>query len=195
MTTINPPAENELILIRHAPVSVQGHLFGRSDVAATLPQAETLVRLRAFLEQATTRISSPALRCRDTAAALWPGETVSAEDPRLWEQDFGAWEGQPFADLPDIGPRSGNALAAHRPPGGESFDDVCARAWPALLELAEKPGARAAVVHAGIVRACIALAISSPANALRFEVEPLSVSRFRALPDGTLTVHSVNARL
>lgn len=190
------PASNELILIRHAPVATPGKLFGRTDVAAKLPPDDALTNLRTFLANARTRVSSPALRCRQTAAALWPDDTIAADDPSLWEQDFGDWDGRAVSDIPDIGALSGDALAAHAAPNGESFQDVCTRAAPTLRTLGSTPsGPAAAVVHAGIVRACVALAIGSPGRALCFEVEPLSVSRFLFLPDGTVIVRAVNTHL
>ena len=48
------------------------------------------------------------LRCQQTAAALF--ETWE-DAPALREQDFGAWEGIPYADLPDIGAMSGASKA------------------------------------------------------------------------------------
>ncbi len=171
----------EILLIRHAPARTGGRLAGRSDVPADLPGAAALAALRAGVGGLDRLVVSPALRCRQTAEAVFPGLPATA-DARLWEQDFGAWEGADPASLPDLGPLSGAALADHRPPGGESFADVCARVAPALAAL---PGGRTAIVaHAGVARAALALALGSPGLGLAFEVAPLSLTVLRRHPGG-----------
>lgn len=180
----------ELLLIRHAPAITGGRLAGRRDVPADCTSDQAFAALRAALGAVDRRLVSPALRCRQTAAALWPDAAPHA-DPRLWEQDFGAWEGVPYADLPDLGLRALPDLADHRPPGGESFADQCARTAPALVALAT--GGRVAVVaHAGTVRAGLALALGAPGPALAFQVAPLSLTRITALAGGGWAVGCVN---
>ena len=83
-----------------------------------------------------------------------------------------------------------DAQAAHRPPGGESFLDVCQRIGPAVREMAAA-GDVTVVAHAGTVRAALALAVG-PTAALAFEVAPLSVTRLRALPGGGWAIAEVN---
>ncbi len=183
-------AITEFHLIRHAPSDAAGRLTGRSDVAARLPEARVFTALRTALPGPDARIVSPALRCRQTAAALYPGAEFTT-DPRLWEQDFGQWDGADAASVPDLGPLSGAALARHRPPGGESFEDLCARAAPAFTDFATG-GAVVIVAHAGIVRAALGLALGSAAAALAFEVSPLSVTHLRRMGDGSWSVACVN---
>lgn len=166
----------EFWLIRHAPAATGGLLAGRRDVGLVSrdfgPCAGAVDRV----------IASPAVRCVQTAAALFPGHEVPT-DPRLWEQDFGAWEGCDPAALPDLGPLSAEALATHRPGNGESFADVCARVWPALDDCAT--GGRVAVVaHAGTIRAALARALDRPAAGLAFQIAPLSLTRITASPAG-----------
>jgi len=180
----------ELILIRHAPALSAGRLCGRTDVAADCGDGAAIAALRAALGRPARIVTSPALRCRQTAAALWPGADTT-EDAALWEQDFGAWEGLDLAGLPDLGTLSAAALVAHRPPGGESFADLCRRVQPALAGLG-RGGGTAIVAHAGTVRAALAVALGAEAPALAFEVAPLSVTRIRALPGGAWSVGSVN---
>ncbi|SLN55615.1 bifunctional RNase H/acid phosphatase [Roseivivax jejudonensis] len=184
-----PPA---LLLVRHAPADHGGRLTGRRDVPACLPPDAALDAIRRAIAGARI-VASPARRCRETAAALAGGVDVPV-DARLWEQDFGTHEGVPFADLPDLGPMSRVALAAHRYPGGESFLDMAARVAEPLSEFAAevRNGARIAVIaHAGTVRAALALALGDPADALGFEVAPLSVTRLTCWPGG-LSVACVN---
>ena len=183
-----------LALIRHAPALHGGAMAGRRDVAADVSHAAQIAGLRARLQDlgASRVVTSPALRCVQTARALWPEHSGFAEDARLWEQDFGAWEGVPFIDLPDLGPLSSAELAAHRPPGGESFVELCARVTPALEDLAQDAGCVAVVAHAGVIRAALALALEAQATALRFEVAPLSLTEIVSLPGLGWSIAGVN---
>lgn len=169
-----------------------GLLYGRTDPAACLDDDARVTAVRAAVGLPKARIVSPARRAKETAAALWPNVAAIPEDPRLWEQDFGAWDGLPFDQIPDIGALSGDELADHKPPGGESFRDLCDRVWPALLEIAAAGPETAIVAHAGVVRAGIALAIGAPAPALKFEAAPLSITRLRCFESGRFAVTQTN---
>ncbi len=183
-------AATELILIRHAPALAGGRLCGRTDVPADCTDAARIAALRAAIGEPGRIVTSPALRCRQTAAALWP-VTIPDADPALREQDFGLWDGKKVSDIPDLGPLSPDDLARHRPPEGESFADLCVRIAPALTRLAA--GGRVTVVaHAGTVRAALALALGAVPPALAFEVAPLSLTRLRASPGAGWSIGAVN---
>lgn len=171
----------ELILIRHAPALAGGRLCGRTDVAADVSDDAAFTALATMIGPVDQLLVSPALRCRQTAGTLWPGRDF-ATDPALWEQDFGDWDGMALARLPDLGPLTRTDLSRHRPPNGESFADVCARVGPALRAL--PPGRTVVVAHAGTIRAALSLALSETADALGFEIAPLSLT--------TLTRHGDN---
>lgn len=179
----NPvPASTTLLLIRHARADDQGRLAGRRDVPANVDPAAA--RALAALIGPVDRIAvSPAMRCRMTAAALWPDRDAH-QDARLWEQDFGAWEGAAYAHLPDLGPMTQTELANTAPPGGESFAQLCARIIPALDDLAQLGGRIAVVAHAGTVRAGLARALGRVPPALSFRIAPLSLTRIEAAPGG-----------
>lgn len=180
---------DELVLIRHAEVVGDRRLAGRRDVECVLPSAVELAAVRAAVGAMNGVLSSPARRCMSTTAALFP-RIEAVIDARLWEQDFGDWEGMAPGDLPDLGPLDGAALATHRPPGGESFTDVVDRVSPVLAEVT---GRQALVVHAGVVRAALAQVVGA-GPALAFEVAPLSVTRITRLEGGTWSVGAVNWR-
>ena len=157
-----------LMILRHAPSLAQGLMAGRRDVPADCGDRAAFARQAARLHPAQV-IASPALRCRQTAAAL--GLTLDRLDPALWEQDLGAWEGMDPARMPDLGRLSPDALARHRPDGGESFDDMAARVIPVLQALDRDT---VIVAHAGTVRAALSMVVG-PA-ALSFAVAPLSLT-------------------
>lgn len=188
---MNAQSSQELILIRHAPVAVSGCLFGRTDVEARIDRTATDA-LRARLGAVAHVVSSPARRCRQTAEALFGSH---AQDARLWEQDFGAQDGLPFEQLPDLGILSGADLAEYAAPGGESFSDLCARTAPALShhgQMAYDKGPVVLVVHAGVIRAALAKVTGHVPGGLAFEVANLSVTRLRCGPDGPVSVIEVN---
>lgn len=190
---MRPPETNELLLIRHAPADHGGRLCGRTDVPALLPNEDALAPLRAWLCGCSDVVSSPARRCVQTAEALFPGRDIGT-DGRLWEQHFGAHDGLRFSELPDLGVLDRDTLAAHCPPGGESFAAMVARVSPALLPLAEAAragGPVAVVAHAGTARAALGLALSAPSAGLGFEIAPLSVTRLRC-HEGGLSIIATN---
>lgn len=178
----SPCQGTTLLLIRHAPADDRNRLTGRTDVTAVV-DAGAAAALAALAGPVDRIVASPALRCRLTAAALWPGADVE-QDPRLWEQDFGAWEGAAYAHLPDLGPIGADELARTAPPGGESFAALCDRTIPALQDLARRGGRVAVVAHAGTVRAALARATGSTAGALAFRIAPLSLTVIEARPAG-----------
>lgn len=185
---------NELVLIRHAPALTGGLVTGRRDVAADLPPAAAMAEAALRIGPVARVISSPAQRCVQTAHALWPAR-IPVTDATLWEQDFGAWEGQPPSVMPDLGPQPREALAEMSPPGGESFADLCVRTWPALDRIAAAEGRSAVLCHAGTIRAALALALDDIGAALAFEIAPLSVTRLARVGDAGWAVRCVNLPL
>ena len=183
----------DLCLIRHARTRPAGFLYGRTD--ADCDEIETPVkdRLSQMLTDCQALYSSPAVRCVNTCHAVFPGSSPKHKEA-FWEQSFGDWDGLAFEDVPDVGPLQGDELVQFAPPNGESFADLCARVQPALIELLDTEHARSTAVfaHAGVIRSCLALAFDSPSAALRCEIDPLSVTRLRALPDGQFSVVCVN---
>ena len=158
----------QFVLIRHAPVIAGGLLYGRSDLPAQLPD----IPARPEWDGGAVFLTSPAGRCRATAAALAP-QARWREIAALWEQDFGLWEGRAYAQIPDLGPLSRRDLAAHRPPQGESFLDVVARVRPVFT--ADYRAAQVVVMaHAGVIRAALSLALGDEAAGLAFAIDPLS---------------------
>lgn len=182
----------QLRLIRHAPALTDGRLAGRREVPADCTDTAALAALRARVGPVAHHVSSPARRCCDTAAALWPDAPAPPTDARLWEQHFGAWEGLPFAEIPDLGALDAEALAQMRPPGGESFADLCARVQPALTAWLAGAGPVAVVAHAGTIRAALALALGAPAQGLAFAIAPLSLTCLTHVPGHGWSIGAVN---
>ena len=77
-------------------------------------------------------------------------------------------------------------------PGGESFVDQISRARAGLAAL--PPGDVVLVAHSGTIRAVLAIALDlAPDGALRFVIDPLSLTRVDRLDSGWRVV-AVNQR-
>lgn len=145
-------------------------------------------------------VSSPLLRCRETADAVATrlGLEVSVEDG-LRETDFGAWEGMTFTEVreryaddlsawlasPDVAPTG----------GGESFASVGARvAATRTTLLARHPGRTVLVVtHVTPVKTLVRLALGAPPESLfRMELSAASLSAVAYYADGNASVRLLN---
>lgn len=174
------------IWIRHAPTGITDRYIGRTDVPAVLPEPEALGPLWDALGQVDRVISSPLIRARQTAGALFP-EMRAAVEADLVEQHFGDWENCPYADVSFPQDLDAQGLATFTPPGGESSADVCARAEPCIDRLlAAHAGETVAIVaHAGVIRAALAHALGAePASGIAFGVDHLSMSSVQYFGNG-----------
>lgn len=85
-------------------------------------------------------VSSPMLRALETAQTIATGRPVEV-DERLRELDYGRWEGLTYDEIdahdPELRARWEHDPAATHSPGGESGDDVAARALNFLVDLIE----------------------------------------------------------
>ena len=186
--------ETFLWLIRHAPVDGVKGTIHAADAPADLGDRVQLQALRQRLPPDAASFASPARRTVETARALGlEPEFV----PKLGEQDFGNWTGRRHDELAATG---GEAYVqfwsdpAHgRPPDGESFEDQVARVRLGLAQIGAGPATL--VVHSGTIRAALCIALDlTPQAALRFVVDPLSLTRIDRLASGWRVV-SVNQRI
>ena len=182
-----------LWLIRHAPVDGPRSVIHGPDAPADLGDAAAFAALKARLPGNAFAVCSPARRTRETAERL---SLVAAEQPAFREQVFGAWAGRRHDELEhELGAayrEFWTSAASNRPPGGESFVDQIARASEGLALL--PAGDAILVVHSGTIRAVLAIALDlAPEQALRFVIDPLSLTRIDRLEDGWRVV-AVNQR-
>ncbi|HEV7885193.1 MAG TPA: histidine phosphatase family protein [Solirubrobacteraceae bacterium] len=182
-----------LLLVRHAPTA--------ATRAARFPVDEPLderghaaaAALGARLPGSFEALTSPALRCRQTAEAA--GLSAPSVEPGLAECDFGAWAGRSLADVHEAEPETAEAWMLDpqaRPHGGESLATFAARVSAWLDSQAQLDGRAVAVTHAGVVKAAVIHALAGPLDAIwRIDVAPLSVTELHAR-DGRWTVTRVN---
>jgi alpha-ribazole phosphatase len=176
--------ETNLWLIRHAPVDGPRGVIHGPDAPADTSDAAAFAALRTKLPQNALAVCSPARRTFETAAALGLDPVRQAS---FREQDFGAWTGRRHNDLVvelgEVYREFWKSPASNAPPGGESFVDQIARAVDGLASL--PAGDVILVVHSGTIRALLAIALDlSPDAALRFVIDPLSLTRIDRLDRG-----------
>lgn len=173
-----------LWLIRHAPVAGPKGVIHALDAPADTSDVATLAALRAKLPDRAVAFASPSGRTLATAVALGLRPVAA---PDFSEQDFGDWTGRRHDDLarePGEAYREfWRAPGNNRPPGGESFAEQIARVRDGLAKLTA--GDVVLVVHSGTIRAALAVALElTPEQALRFAVEPLSLTRIDRVAGG-----------
>jgi alpha-ribazole phosphatase len=182
-----------LWLVRHAPVDgLRGVIHG-PNAPGDVSDAAAFAALKARLPPGAPCFCSPARRTRETALALL---LDPVEQGAFAEQDFGMWTGRRHDDLAaELGAAYQDFWkrpADGRPPGGESFADQIARVRGGLACL--PAGDVILVVHSGTVRAVLAIALDlAPEVALRFVIDPLSLTRIDRLANGWRIV-AVNQR-
>ena len=186
-------AETNLWLIRHAPVDGPRGIIHGPDAPADTSDAAAMAALNAKLPANAFAVCSPARRTWETAIALG---LDPAREAAFREQDFGAWTGRRHndlvAELGDAYREFWKSPASNAPPGGESFVDQIDRARDGLSRL--PAGEAVLVVHSGTIRAVLALALDlTPDSALRFVIDPLSLTRIDRLDAGWRVV-AVNQR-
>jgi alpha-ribazole phosphatase len=173
--------ETRLWLIRHAPVARPRGIIHDPDAPADLSDGAAVAALRAKLPSAAAAFASPSRRTLETAVALG---LAPIEEPSFREQSFGSWTGRRHDDLAkELGAayqEFWRTPASSAPPGGESFVDQIARVRDGMMRL--PPGDVVLVVHSGTVRT-IALDIAAQ-SALRFVIDPLSLTRIDRLDNG-----------
>jgi alpha-ribazole phosphatase len=173
-----------LWLIRHAPVAGPKGVIHLIDAPADTGDTAAFAKLRAKLPVGAALFASPSVRTLATAAALG---LQPVTEPGFSEQDFGDWTGRRHDDLArelgDAYHAFWRAPADSRPPGGESFADQVARVRGGLARLTD--GDAILVVHSGTIRAALAVALDlAPEQALRFAIEPLSLTRIDRVAGG-----------
>jgi alpha-ribazole phosphatase len=185
--------ETNLWLTRHAPVDGPRGVIHDPDAPADTGDAAAFAALKARLPRNALAVCSPARRTWETAAALGL-DPVRRSDFR--EQDFGAWTGRRHddlvAELGDLYRDFWKSPASNAPPGGESFVSQIGRTVDGLTALPS--GDVVLIVHSGTIRAVLALALDlEPDAALRFVIDPLSLTRIDRLGSGWRVV-AVNRR-
>lgn len=185
-----------LWLLRHArPLIADGCCYGQLDVAAdAVLTAHAAKNFSAVLPTGVVLRHSPLQRCEQLVRALTalePDLTHKAcADARLQEMDFGAWEGQPWAQIPraEIDAWAAN-LATYAPGGGESLAAMLQRVKNALQHSWAEDSLQGQrdvvwVTHAGVIR-CVQWLLqrgNQPPSSAEWNLPAPGVGQWLALP-------------
>jgi len=174
------PVTPRITLISHSTTrALRAATFGGDDPLDDVgrTKAESLAGSLPRVDHCWT---SPALRARETAAAL--GLTASV-DERLRDCDFGRWTGLRFNQ---VLVRKPFALASwikdpsKAPHGGETIPQVLERIAAWIEERGKDKGHTVAVTHSAVIRAAIVHAIQAELRSFwRIDVVPLSRTELR----------------
>ena len=195
--------------VRHAPVREDnGCIYGQKDLGCDTSDRIVFEAVGKILPRHAVWIASNLKRTHQTAEAIWaagfPKPAAMAQEAALAEQHLGEWQGlerQKF--LASRVPRRPFwfAAASERAPGGESFDDLVARATEAIKRLTVQFAGRTivAVTHGGTIKAALALALQLETEAaLAFAIDNCSITRMDHFVPETgryeWRVHAVNHR-
>ncbi|MEV6682761.1 bifunctional RNase H/acid phosphatase [Streptomyces erythrochromogenes] len=163
-------------------------------------QAAAVAEALAARGTVQTVISSPLLRCRETARAVADrlGLDVTVEQG-LREVDFGAWEGLTFAEVRERFPEDLQAWLdspkAAPTGGGESFAAATRRISATRDRLLAEHAGRTVllVTHVTPVKILVRLALGAPPESLfRMELSAASLSAVAYYADGNASVRLLN---
>lgn len=167
-----------LYLVRHGPTHAKT-MVGWTDMPADLSDTAALARLSACLPAAPV-ISSDLSRAVTTADAIAGPRPRLPHDAALREIHFGDWEGRSFAhaeaEYPALIRAFWDSPGAVAAPGGESWDDLCARVWRAVDG---HPGPRDLIIvaHFGAILAVLQRALGvSAAQVFAQKIDNLSLT-------------------
>lgn len=178
-----------LLLIRHAPTKATEDAAFPIDEPLTPGGRAAAAALAARVPARHEMLCSPALRCRQTAAAAG---LEAVTEPALAECDFGRWAGRALTDLDSAAMRAWMTDPDAAPHGGESLRTFAARVAVWLDGQATRHGWAVAVTHGGVIKAAVVHALGAPLQAFwRVDARPLAVTELHA-HDGRWTLARAN---
>jgi len=155
-----------VVIVRHGETvwsRIKRHT-GRSDIpldAGGREQARALTTVLAGLPFAAVFVS-PLLRARETCA-LAGFDARAIVDPDLMEWDYGEYEGLTSNEIREL--RPGWILFRDGTPGGETLDEVAARAARVIERIRTVPGDVLLFGHGHHLRILTALWLEMPSSA------------------------------
>jgi len=159
-----------LVLLRHAQDQCYGRFCGHLDPDLSVEGRNTIAGLIQNIASMppSSVWSSDLLRAQQTAAPIakhfdLPLRTSVA----LREMNFGQWEGLSWKEVEARFPEDARtwreSFPHHRPPSGETFQELQRRVIAELERLANEEEPRTLVVtHAGFIRTAIAWVLAMP---------------------------------
>jgi broad specificity phosphatase PhoE len=185
--------KSRLFLVRHGPTHAKS-MVGWSDLPADLSDTAALARLEAALPPKALIVSSDLIRAVDTASAIQGSRRRLPHQPDLREIHFGAWELRSWKEIDAEDPARIRGYwetpGDTTPPGGESWNQVCARVNTAVDSLLQSHLGQDLVIvgHFGQILTQIQRAQGLSAEAaFSHRIDNLSVSEVQVGPEGWST--------
>jgi len=143
----------QLWLVRHGETewSISGQHTGRTNLPLTHKGEQNALEIGRYLKGRSFAVvlTSPLLRARETCRLAGFGEKAEA-DSNLQEWDYGDYEGRTTDEIRKV--RPGWSLWNDGVPGGESIEQVAARAQAVIDNVVASPGDVLLFAHGHILR-------------------------------------------
>ena len=142
-----------MIFLRHPVTDApEGMCYGRSEVGLGPDAPSQIEAALNALPNVRSILCSPARRCRLLAESFVQRDGARLRfDERLWEHDFGDWEGRLWSDIPRTESEAWmEDLWNNASPRGERYRDVVDRVGRALEDASHDD---VVICHAGVIRA------------------------------------------
>lgn len=153
----------ELWLIRHGETewSLSGQHTSRTDIPLTARGEQRAQKIRDYLrgKSFSMVLCSPMQRAKETCRIAGFGDVAQIDDD-LKEWDYGVYEGRTTKDIQKEVP--GWSVWTNAIVGGETMDQVAARANRVIARAEAKGGSVALFAHGHILRILAACWIQSP---------------------------------
>ena len=166
------PSENsrpEIWLVRHGETewSLSGQHTGRTDIPLSTEGERQAARIGQYLagKRFALVLTSPLQRAIETCRLAGCGNAAETE-PDLREWDYGAYEGCTSAEIRKQAPDW--TIWTSPVPGGETIEQVAARARHVIECAAGAPGDVALFAHGHLLRILTACWLGLPPDAGRF---------------------------
>jgi broad specificity phosphatase PhoE len=184
-----------LTMVSHAPTAATATAaFAHLDEPLDARGQAWAEAARGRIDRVTGAVCSPALACRQTAAALAVSALV---EPRIRDWELGSWRGRTFDQVAADDPTAIEAWLTEpgaAPHGGEPLAGLLSRVgdWLAAVP---PDGHTAAITHPAVVRAAVISTLSGAAAGFwRIDIAPLTATEFRGGP-GRWTLRSTGLPL
>jgi len=172
--------KNRLVVVRHAATewSASGRHTSFTDVALTDEGRAAAAALGPVLarEKFALVLTSPRARARDTAALA--GFASAEVDDDLVEWNYGELEGQTTQQIHERGGEWGDwTIFTGAVPGGETIEQVAARARRVLARVEAAAGDVCCFGHGHMLRVLTSVALGLvPQAGARFALQPATVN-------------------
>lgn len=193
-----------IYLIRHGEIDKPSarSFLGQTDLHLNNNGIRQAEALREQLQDiAFTQVfSSPLQRAMQTAALVSGKSAASIQQIEQFKEiNLGTWEGMTVDEIkarfPGAYEQRGQDLEFFRPGGGESFGDLAARSYPALLSLADKhQGPLLVVAHAGVNRVILSRLQHKPLQQIFTIPQDYCGINILCHTSGKLQVKTINLR-